>query len=67
MHTSVLTFAMHNQLLPLLLLLLWPGALEDAIIDVDVPNSRNTGDPGGLTIQVCFWGWAILLYGIVKH
>jgi hypothetical protein len=49
MHTSVLTSAMHHWLL---LLLLCAGALDDAIIDVDVPNSRNTGDPGGLTIQV---------------
>jgi hypothetical protein len=36
----------------LLLLLLSPGELEDAIIDVDVPNARNTEEPGGLTIQV---------------
>ncbi|WIA16446.1 hypothetical protein OEZ85_013131 [Tetradesmus obliquus] len=27
------------------------GELEDAIIEVNVPNSRNTGEPGGLTIQ----------------
>jgi hypothetical protein len=57
MHTSALTSAMHHWLLLLLLkllllLLLCAGALEDAIIDVDVPNSRNTGDPGGLAIQV---------------